>query len=161
MHIALCRLTSEKGGFNLGLLMGDLNASDWAVEAHMTHQIRDLSTGGTHSESPAISSVCVQGVVVDDRFILTIGEPSDEVHDSAQDLLDRSRSDYAEAGLTTSDKKAKRKITSGTVVGAHIDGDACTVAANPLRRLQLARISIDLVRDRRCTGHAARSLIST
>ncbi len=117
--------------------MGDLNASDWAVEAHTSL----LSATGTYpaaerilNRHPFPRSRRVQGVVVDDRFILTIGPPDDhDLHGSVDDIFHRSAEGYQSAGLRVSEKKTRIKEPCGTVVGAYVDGNLGTAAAHPSR----------------------------
>ena len=67
---------------NRSLVIGDLSACDWAVEAHMNLL---FSTGSFPTEHlilnrhPLPRSKVLQGVVVNDRFIISIGELRDPV----------------------------------------------------------------------------------
>ena len=149
---------------NRGLVMGDLNACDWAVAAHMS--VLDKSGSFPLSErmlnrAPLPRGSRLQGVVVDDRFVFTVGRASDaDLHNSVVPIFDVSRAAYLEAGLQVSAHKAKRALPRGVVVGALVDGDLGSVGAPRGRRVQLAHLSLDLVTHPRTTGHAARALIS-
>lgn len=150
---------------NRGLVMGDLNACDWAVESHLNL----LSASGGLPLSGLLRNRCpfprgrlVQGVVIDDRFILTIGRLHDPVLEArALSAMSAGREAYASVGLAVSEKKARRRHTSGTVIGAAIDGIRGTVAAEVARRMRLAEVSLEFVSAPAVTGHVMRSLTAT
>ncbi len=150
---------------NLGLVMGDLNACDIAVEAHLS-LLRE--SGGLPFEDlvlnrrPLPRGRCLQGVVIDDRFLLTIGARDDHaLHRHALSCMDRGRTAYADAGLRPAEHKARRGDTRGTVVGAELDGELGTCGAEVARRKRLCQVSLDLATHPRVNGHAARALVAT
>ena len=150
---------------NQGLVMGDLNACDWAVEAHLS-LLR--SSGGFPPAEMILNrqilprGAILQGVVIDDRFILTLGPRSDPLlHERALSRMVRARDRYAQVGLIHSEKKARQGITRGVVVGAELDGVLGTVGAEVARRKRLSEVSLYLAAHPRTNGHAARALIST
>ena len=150
---------------NKGLVMGDLNACDWAVEAHLS--LLSFSGGLPAAEmilnrQPLPRASILQGVVIDDRFILTIGPRIDPLlHDRALNRMMRARDSYAQVGLVHSEKKARQGITRGMVVGAELDGVIGSVGAEVARRKRLSEVSLYLVANPRTNGHASRALVST
>ena len=95
---------------NCGLVMGDLNACDWAVESHLNLL---FASGGLQlgdlilNRRPLPRGCFLQGVFIDDRFVLTIGRHRDPILEArALQAMSCGKKAYEAAGLQVSAKKS-------------------------------------------------------
>ena len=143
--------------------MGDVNAADFAVEAHASLLCDAGALPTPHrilNRHPLPRSRVLQGLVVDDHFSFSIGDPDDPIHDSPLPFFDLGRRAYETSGLVYSEKKARRGVTDAVVVGAEIRGRCGTVAPSSARRLELASLSCRLAEGVHITGHALWALLT-
>ena len=148
---------------NSGLVMGDLNANDWASAAHVrlcTSVDALPAAQRLKNHCPCPRTSIVHGVVVDDHFAISIDRRGCEaLHDQAADALDRSAAACEAQGIFTSKSKRVRKVSRHTVIGADFLGDEGLVAAPLQRRMELAALSIQLSRQGLVTAHVMRRLL--
>lgn len=150
---------------NLGLVMGDLNANDYAVESHMKLLQEHGSFRGERAvlnRRPFPRGPIIEGVVVDDHFAVAIDETGSE-HNAAlaQDSFNRARAAYNSVGLRYSEKKARHGFSDGVLVGAELLGKRGQVGAERAKRFALARLSLRMALLGRTTGGLLRSSLST
>ncbi len=91
---------------NKGLVMGDVNATDFAIEAHgnlLESSGAILGANRILNKHPLPRSDIVQGLVVDDHFAISVGEEDAAVHDAPVLLFDVGRQAYSDVGLQCSD----------------------------------------------------------
>ncbi len=146
---------------NLGLVMGDLNANDFAIQAHLNLlfaagvlQPDELMV----NRMPFPSGSRIQGVVVDDRFCIDVLPAGDcRALETTRKNFDVSNHAYLQAGLCASPSKHQRAVTAGTVIGAHIDGIGGTVGVEHARTLRLASLSRDIAQSPQISGSILRS----
>ncbi|CAK0802386.1 unnamed protein product, partial [Prorocentrum cordatum] len=138
-----------------GLIVGGLNAPDWACESHM----RLLAHAGSFPPERRVlnrhlapEGSAWEGVVLDDHFGLAVDAPgSREARRAIEESFARAREGYAEAGLRVSAGKEVKDAAEATVIGAELLGHDRLVGASRTRRLALAWMGLSMARCRRST----------
>ena len=146
--------------------MGDLNAVDYAQEAHSAV----LESGGSWSpevrvlgQSPLPRGPWLEMLTVDDHCGLA-KVPKDRAPSLGQQLAESSFAAadavYARTpGLSVHPSKGFRGQTAGVMLGAEVDGVAGTVGSQRIRRLAFARSTILMARAGSCRGRSLRQLV--
>ncbi|CAK0813826.1 unnamed protein product, partial [Prorocentrum cordatum] len=138
-----------------GLIMGGLNAPDWACEPHM----RLLAQAGSFPPERRVlnrhlapEGSAWEGVVLGDHFGLAVDDPgSREARRAIEESFARAREGYAKAGLRVSAGKEVKDAAEATVIGAELLGHDRLVGASRARRLALAWMGLSMARGRRST----------
>ncbi|CAK0886346.1 unnamed protein product, partial [Prorocentrum cordatum] len=138
-----------------GLIMGGLNAPDWACESHM----RLLAHAGSFPPERRVlnrhlapEGSAWEGVVLDDHFGLAVDAPgSREARRAIEEPFARAREGYAKAGLRVSAGKEVADAAEATVIGAELLGHDRLVGASHTRSLALAWMGLSMARGRRST----------
>ncbi|CAK0817411.1 unnamed protein product, partial [Prorocentrum cordatum] len=138
-----------------GLIMGGLNAPDWACESHM----RLLAHAGSFPPERRVlnrhlapEGSAWEGVVLGDHFGLAVDAPgSREARRAIEESFARAREGYAKAGLRVSAGKEVKDAAEATVIRAELLGHDRLVGASRTRRLALAWMGLSMARGRRST----------
>ncbi|CAK0900373.1 unnamed protein product, partial [Prorocentrum cordatum] len=134
-----------------GLIMGGLNAPDWARESHM----RLLAQAGSFPPQRRVlnrhlapEGSAWEGVVLDDHFGLAVDAPgSREARRAIEESFARAREGYAKAGRRVSAGKEVKDAAEATVIGAELLGHDRLVGASRTRRLALRGLEVDVDRN--------------
>jgi hypothetical protein len=146
--------------------MGDLNAVDFAQEAHAAV----LEAGGSWSpdvrvlgQTPLPRGPWLEMLTVDDHCGIAMvprtgatseGQSKAEASFAAADAI------YSQTpGLNVHPSKGVRGASQGVILGAEVDGVAGTVGSQQARRLALVRSTVLLARAGRCRGRSLRQLV--
>ena len=148
--------------------MGDLNAVDYAQEAHGAV----LQSGGSWlpehrilGQQPLPRGDWLEMLTVDDHCGIALVPRSNPDGASpgrrlAEQSFSAAAAVYAKIpGLDVHPTKGLAGVSKGVLLGAEIDGEAGTVGAQQARRLALCRSTLLLVRQRRARGRTLRQLI--
>ncbi|CAK0827752.1 unnamed protein product, partial [Prorocentrum cordatum] len=139
-----------------GLIMGGLNAPDWARESH----VRLFAQAGSFpperrllNRHLAPEGAAWEGVVLGDRFGPAVDAPGSRAARRAIEYsFARAREGYADAGLKVSASKEVKDAAEATVIGAELLGHDRLVGASRARRLALAWMGLSLARGRHSTA---------
>ena len=162
------------------LVMGDLNAVDWATGAHRSI----LEEAGALAPSvqivggrPFPRGGRVHALVIDDHVALVRGpmraappgsrpgrspslyEVSPDAA-AAAEAFERAGAAYRRVGLRRHPDKMRRGDTNGVILGAEVRGQDGLVGAERLRRLRLAALSLQVAAAGRASGGVLRRLAS-
>ena len=149
----------------LGLPMGDLNAADFAAEAHT----RVLRRAGSFPPERALCngmpvprSRAVEALVIDDHIGVAFDRPG-ESHNSQvlQDSFTRGAQAYQQVGLQASAGKARRGDGHGVVLGAEFVAGSTFLGGERSRRRILADASVAAATYGQCTRHHLRRLLGS
>ena len=143
--------------------MGDLNANDYAVEAHqevlhhtgLFAKFATITNEGLFAISPL-----VRGLVVDDHFAISVGPPRHPRHAIAAAAFDDAIPFYNKVALTTSASKSRSNLDVGTVIGCHIGGDKGQISADLGKLHYLCKLTWHVLQDPRVTGRTFRQLFA-
>ena len=140
---------------NQGLVMGDLNAADFAAEAHMKLLRQSGSLDPAHTilnGRPFPRGGHLEMLVIDDHVGIAVEPPSSHsVASSVAASFSAGSRAYAKHGLVTSDRKRRSGVSEGVVLGAEFVRGSPWIGSERSRRLGLARASLCLALSRRCT----------
>ena len=148
-----------------GMISGDLNAVDFAQDAHGavlhgagSYQPRHRVLGGRPlPRGPHLETLCI-----DDHVGIAIQPlPAPLPLPSMADSFARAGRAYAGVGLAVHPEKAQRHASQATVIGAEILGNDGLIGAERQRRALLAVISMHIAARRQSSGACLRKLIST
>ena len=150
---------------NQGLVMGDLNAADFAAEAHtkLLRQAGSLDPAHTVQNGKVFPrGPHVELLVIDDHVGIAVEPPGQSVVASrVSSSFAAGASAYARNGLITSDKKRRAGVSAGVVLGAEFVHGSPWLGAERSRRLGLASASLRLARARRCTSGLGAQLVGS
>ena len=149
----------------LGLPMGDLNAADFAAEAHT----RVLREGGSYpagralvNGAPIPRTNAVEALVIDDHIGISIDEPGQQVQAKIwHDSFEAGARAYARVGLRAADRKSRRGVDGGVVLGAEFVAGSTFLGAERTRRRRLAEASLIIADRGRCSRHILRRVLGT
>ena len=147
----------------LGLPMGDLNAADFAAEAH-TRVIRKAGSyppeRAVTNGAPMPRARAVEALVIDDHVAVSLDRPGENCHAKIlEESFDRAAAAYEKVGLKASAGKARRGDRQGVVLGAEFVADSTFLGAERARRRRLAEASVLAASSGQSTRHLLRRLL--
>ena len=145
--------------------MGDINAAAWCADAH-TKVLRAKGSFPLHcallNGRPPPRGGVLEALAIDDHFGCAVDSPGSTINaDCLRASFDAAQQAYVDAGLSRSEKKARRDVDAGVFLGAEFVHDSHLLGSERLRRCHLAQATLELVRGRRASRAFLRWLLAS
>ena len=147
------------------LVMGDLNAVDWATAAH--REILE-SAGALPREEQVLQGrpfprgPCAHALVIDDHVAVVASDGKrSPAAERAAAAFDRAGPAYEAAGVHRHPDKQVRGAPEGVLIGAEILGREGYIGAERLRRVHLSALTLLVLSTGIVTGALLRRLVSS
>eukprot|EP00438_Fugacium_kawagutii_P018478 Skav222409 [mRNA] locus=scaffold4005:148863:154871:+ [translate_table: standard] len=145
------------------LAMGDCSACEFAQTSHIALGLRSrafklkhlLTLRGRVPREPFMAGIIIDDMIFLERVLTDLVTP--QMSDSAKQRIASMEQQYRTVGLQTHPKKGFRDSVDASFWGAHIDGVAGLVRANPQRVIPMMAIVSRVVQ----LGYASISLLET